>query len=69
MGAEECTDLVGWTVMRREEGFAPLAGDWRWQSVAADRSVVEDGSIVECFLCHEECGVAPEGFDWTCAVP
>lgn len=64
-----CTDLSGWTVMRREADFAPAAGDWRWQEVAADRTVVDDGSIFRCFSCHEDCGEPPDGFDWTCAVP
>jgi hypothetical protein len=66
----ECTDLIGFTVMRREAGYAPAEGDWHWQSVAFDRNVVEDGVIFECFACHlEDCGLPPEGFDGTCAIP
>lgn len=65
---EACSDMVGWAVMRREVGYAPEAGDWHWQEVADDRTVVLDGHLVDCFLCHEDCGRPPEGFDWTCAV-
>lgn len=65
---EGCTDLIGFTVMQRQQGFAPASGDWRWQEVTADRTVVTDGVRAECFLCHEACE-PPEGFDWTCAVP
>lgn len=66
---EECTDLVGFTLMRREEGFAEANGDWHWQEVAFDRQVVTDGSKFECFHCHQDCGGTVEPFDWTCAEP
>jgi hypothetical protein len=68
-GDAECSDLIGWTVMMREAGFAPAAGDWRWQRVRDDRFVTSDGSLPECFLCHEHCGQPPDGFDWTCVIP
>jgi hypothetical protein len=60
---DACTDLLGWTAMRRE------GGDWRWQEVASDRVVVEDGAIERCATCHARC-VAPDlGFEETCAEP
>ncbi|MBX3271545.1 MAG: cytochrome P460 family protein [Sandaracinaceae bacterium] len=64
-----CTERSGWTVMAREAGFAPTLGDWHWQDVLPDRRVVSDGTVSTCFQCHEDCGVAPDGHDWTCAVP
>jgi hypothetical protein len=66
---EDCTDLVGFTVMRREEGFAPTKGDWHWQEVTLDGEVVLDGSKFECFHCHTNCGGTAEVFDWTCSLP
>ncbi len=61
-----CTDLVGWTAMRREpDGHFPEGGDFRWQRVALTREVREDGSLPRCAGCHSTCG----GFDFTCAEP
>lgn len=61
--------VVQWTVMvKDEEGSDPLHLDWRWQRVDAERRVVtEDDS--RCFGCHTDCGVAPDGYLGTCAVP
>lgn len=66
----ECADDVKqWTVMRRlADGTEPAALDWDWQTVDATGSVVE-ANTPQCFGCHSGCGVAPEGFDGTCAVP
>jgi hypothetical protein len=58
-----CNDLVQWSAMRRE------AGDWRWQEVAADRTVLQDGAIPRCASCHAACGVPPDGYQGTCAQP
>ena len=66
---EECTDLIGFTLMRREEGFAPTRGDWHWQEVTFDREVVLDGAEFTCFHCHADCGGMDTAFDWTCAEP
>ncbi|MDQ3036214.1 MAG: hypothetical protein M3Y87_27685 [Myxococcota bacterium] len=57
-----CSDALGWTAMRRE------GGAWRWQEVAPDRVVMEDGAIERCVTCHARC-VAPLGFENTCAEP
>ncbi|MSP15460.1 MAG: hypothetical protein EXR73_02405 [Myxococcales bacterium] len=66
---DACTDLVGFTAMHREPGFAPATGDWRWQKLDAHREVIEDGDLPRCASCHTLCGRAPEGHDGTCAVP
>jgi hypothetical protein len=58
-----CTDLLGWTAMRRE------GGDWRWQDVALDRTTIEDGDIARCTTCHDACATPPAGYMGTCAVP
>jgi len=59
-----CSDRIGWTAMRRE-------GDaWRWQEVAPDRVVIEDGAIARCAGCHARCtGGAAGGYEETCAEP
>ena len=58
-----------WTVMRRlPAGAAPDALDWAWQQVDAQRRVVEEDAP-RCIGCHKSCGVAPDGYEWTCALP
>lgn len=59
----DCTDLVGLAAMER------IGDDWRWQDVAPDRTVMDDGAIARCASCHAACGVPPEGYQGTCAVP
>lgn len=62
---EACTELTGWTAMRKEPaGYAPEGGDWRWQRVDLDRTVVVDGAAAQCLACHQFC--TP---DFGCAVP
>jgi hypothetical protein len=58
-----------WTVMRKlAAGSSPDTLDWAWQEVDLERRVVaEDGPT--CIGCHQGCGVAPEGYDGTCAIP
>jgi hypothetical protein len=58
-----CTNLSQWSAMRRERGA------WRWQEVAADRTVMEDGDIPRCASCHAACGVPPDGYMGTCTQP
>lgn len=65
---DTCTDVIGWTAMRREAGFDPENGDWHWQNVELDRSVSEDGRVQRCQSCHAGCGIAPDGHDGTCSV-
>jgi hypothetical protein len=67
---EACTDLAGFTVMRRESpGYDPAGGDWHWQRADAARVVKDDGVIARCVSCHQGCGVPPDGHDGTCALP
>lgn len=62
-------DIVQWTVMRKlAEGSSPQTLGWAWQQVDLSRRVVaEDGQ--RCISCHQGCGVAPDGYDWTCSIP
>jgi hypothetical protein len=58
-----------WTVMEKlEVGSSPDTLDWAWQTVDADRNVVDE-DLPQCIGCHTGCGVAPDGYDGTCAVP
>jgi hypothetical protein len=54
--------IIQWTVMKK------VAGTWAWQKVDKDRKVVEEDTP-RCINCHTQCGVPPDGFDFTCAVP
>ena len=62
-----CTgDIINWTVMQR------IDGDWRWQKLEPDggdgmRVVSENDE--RCINCHSQCGVGPDGYEGTCAVP
>jgi hypothetical protein len=60
---------IGWTVMQR---LAPGASEatlgWRWQDVDADREVISEDDP-RCVNCHVECGVPPDGYEGTCAIP
>lgn len=58
-----------WTVMRKlEPGSADDTLGWAWQRVDADRRVLDEDEP-RCIGCHQGCGVAPDGYDWTCALP
>jgi len=58
-----------WTVMRRlAEGSSPDTLDWAWQRVDLERHVVDE-DLPRCINCHQGCGVAPDGYEWTCALP
>jgi hypothetical protein len=63
-----CTDLVGWTLMRKEpSGYDATYGDWRWQRLDAARKVTEDGHLVRCASCHSFPDCKPR--DFACAEP
>lgn len=71
---EDCTELIGYTAMQKQEaGYSEVGHDWRWQRVTAEREVVEDGELETCITCHEhhctepQCGYPDCGFDLTCA--
>jgi hypothetical protein len=58
-----------WTVMRRlADGSSPDTLDWAWQQVDAQRLVVDEDAP-RCVGCHQSCGVEPDGYEWTCAMP
>ncbi len=58
-----------WTVMRRlADDSSPDTLDWAWQRVDFDRHV-RSSDEPRCIGCHMGCGVAPDGHDWTCALP
>ncbi len=58
--------VIEWTVMEKLATAGNLG--WSWQRVSAERDVVtEDDS--RCINCHTQCGVAPDGYAGTCAVP
>ena len=58
-----------WTVMvRLAAGTASSTLDWHWQKVDDHRSVVTDNEP-RCYACHATCGVPPDGYLGTCAVP
>lgn len=58
-----------WTVMRKlAADAAPSTLDWEWQRVDGDRTVVSEDEP-RCIGCHTGCGVAPDGYDWTCSIP
>jgi hypothetical protein len=62
-------EIVQWTVMRKlDEGSSPETLGWAWQKVDAERRVVSEDEP-RCIGCHQGCGVGPDGYDWTCAVP
>jgi len=58
-----------WTVMvQLAAGTASATLDWHWQKVDAQRDVVTDNEP-RCHGCHATCGVPPDGYRSTCAVP
>jgi hypothetical protein len=66
---ETCSgDLIEWTLMKRlPMGSAPESLDYAWQRVYASGEV--DNDVQGCINCHTRCGILPDGFDGTCAVP
>lgn len=61
--------VLRWTVMSRlEAGSSPGTLDWRWQTVDAERSVV-DQDAARCHGCHTDCTPENGGYEGTCTVP
>jgi hypothetical protein len=61
--------IVDFTVMQKlDVGSSPETLDWHWQKVDTNLRTIET-DIMRCTRCHTSCGVAPEGYDGTCAVP
>jgi hypothetical protein len=67
---EDCSGaIVQWSVMvKLADGDAPELLDWSWQRVSNLGDVLEEDAP-RCVGCHEGCGVPPDGYDGTCAVP
>lgn len=60
--------IMQWTLMKRlPVGTDPEALDYAWQRVYDTGEVIE--RYKGCFECHTTCGVPPDGFDGTCALP
>lgn len=56
-GDESTAGSVAGPVMlmeKREKGFAPEHGDWRWVTVGASGHVVADGVVEACAGCHDD---------------
>lgn len=60
--------IRNFTAMRRDAVDDPQRLGWSWQRVDADRAV-ESEDDGRCIGCHAQCGVAPDGYLGTCAVP
>ncbi|MBT9560212.1 MAG: hypothetical protein IV100_29555 [Myxococcales bacterium] len=67
---EDCTTLLGYTVMYREAPpYSPGTFNWHWQRLDAERQVLEDGpQIPRCIACHSTHCTPPRGagFELTC---
>ncbi len=61
--------IVDYTVMQKlAEGSSPETLGWTWQKVDADHTTIKT-DLERCTRCHTSCGVAPDGYDGTCALP
>ena len=58
--------VIGWTVMIKDSSKTDRLG-WSWQKVDLDRNITELDAD-RCVNCHDGC-VAPDGWDFTCAIP
>jgi hypothetical protein len=67
--------MTGWVAMKKEpSGYNPSKGDWHWQLVGVNRTVIngEDGIVDRCINCHDGSqggciglgGI--NGYDYTC---
>lgn len=53
----ERTDKAAGPVMvmeKREKGYAPEHGDWRWAIVGSQGQLVKDGVVESCAGCHDD---------------
>lgn len=64
----EDDDLVSIVVTERlADDSYPNGWDWRWQRIAPDGTVEEDGAPGRCLNCHiDHCGEVPYGWDLRC---
>jgi hypothetical protein len=62
----DCAVPIEFTAMRKlATGAAPADGDWEWQRVDADGTVLETGSLPRCVSCHRSCADR----DYACTDP
>lgn len=53
---EAGTELAGYTVMEKVEGFNPEGGDWFWAGYQADGTTYAAGAASGCIGCHSAGG-------------
>lgn len=59
---EACTELEGWSVMRREPAGTAADGlGWAWQGLDAEKRE-KPGGVASCIACHRAC----DAFEGTC---
>lgn len=67
---ESCSgEILDWTIMSRlGPGTSTATIDWTWQ-----RENKRTGAVIEndrgCIGCHQVCGIPPDGYLGTCALP
>ncbi len=68
-GDDNCSgEIQQWTVMQKlPKGDNDNLG-WLWQRVDDERNITRTNDA-RCVGCHTGCGVAPDGYEGTCAIP
>jgi hypothetical protein len=62
--------ILTFSVMQKlDDETSPDTLDWTWQKVDKTASKVVTEDRKRCLSCHRDCGVPPEGYLNTCAVP
>jgi hypothetical protein len=62
-----CTDLTGYTIMRKEAGgYFAEGGDWQWFTLDPLGTTLKDGKAPTCSHCHAACKPSR---DFLCAQP
>jgi hypothetical protein len=65
-----CTDLSGYTVMRKEDsGYFPAGGDWQWFTLDSGGTVLKNGKVPACSNCHATSTSCGPAHDLTCPGP
>lgn len=66
--SEDCAgDIIRYEAMKKgAPGSDSTSGDWEWQAVRTDLSVIESGQIERCATCHATCVQAQ---DYVCGDP
>jgi hypothetical protein len=64
---DQCTDLSGYTAMRKEApGYFPAGGDWQWFRLDPYGVILQDGKQPACSQCHSSPKCASKMKDFTC---